>query len=140
MERRFAEQVSADLRTLPVTGSSAAIVELVHGMVVSDADEIEAATDRFVAQGRGQLAACGLEELACAAASRKDRVGAAAALDAAVAAYDRMRAVPDRDRVLARARALGVRRGARRGIGPSTRAGPASPPPSGGSRHWCGTG
>jgi DNA-binding CsgD family transcriptional regulator len=113
MERRLAEQVAGDLASMPFAAPE--VVGLVHGMIVSDADEIELAATRFAADGRRFLAACGWEELACAAAAGKDRVRAASALDAAVVAYEQLRAVPDRDRVLARARALGVRRGAREG-------------------------
>jgi DNA-binding CsgD family transcriptional regulator len=53
------------------------------------------------------------EELACAAAAAADKDRAAVALDAAVAGYQRMGAVPDRDRALGRARAVGLRRGPR---------------------------
>ena len=113
MERRLAEQVAGDLTAMPL--ATAEVVALVHGMITSDPDEIDFAATRFEAAGRRYLAACGWEELACAAAARKDKARAATALDAAVAGYERMRAVPDRDRALARARALGVRRGAREG-------------------------
>ena len=115
MERRLAEQVAGDLRSMPAAVAVPAMVGLVHGMVTSDPDEIEAAAGRFAAEGRRHLAACGWEELACAAAAGKDRARAASALDAAVVTYEQMQAVPDRDRALARARALGVRRGAREG-------------------------
>ena len=65
--------------------------------------------------GAGRLAAEAFarEELACAAAAAGDRDRAAAALDAALDRYQRMGAVPDRARALARARALGIRRGSR---------------------------
>ena len=65
--------------------------------------------------GTGRLAAEAFarEELACAAAAAGDRDRAAAALDAALAGYQRIGAVPDRDRALARTRALGIRRGSR---------------------------
>jgi DNA-binding CsgD family transcriptional regulator len=43
----------------------------------------------------------------------RDRDRAATALDSALTEYQRMGAVPDRDRALGRLRALGVRRGSR---------------------------
>jgi DNA-binding CsgD family transcriptional regulator len=113
MERRLAEQVAGDLASMSF--GTPEVVGLVHGMIASEPDQIELAATRFAATGRRYLAACGWEELACAAAARKDKARAAAGLDAAVTAYDLMGAVPDRDRALARARALGVRRGAREG-------------------------
>jgi DNA-binding NarL/FixJ family response regulator len=65
--------------------------------------------------GAGRLAAEAFarEELACTAAAAGDRDRATAALDMALAGYQRMGAVPDRDRALGRLRALGIRRGSR---------------------------
>jgi DNA-binding CsgD family transcriptional regulator len=54
-----------------------------------------------------------INALTCAAAAAGDKDRAALALDAALAGYQRMGAVPDRDRALGRARAVGLRRGPR---------------------------
>ena len=88
---------------------------LVVGMVTSSVDDIDAAATEFASTGRGTLACFAHEELACAAAASGDKDRALVALDAALAGYQRMRAVPDRDRALARMRALGIRRGPREG-------------------------
>jgi len=71
------------------------------------------AADGFAADGRGMAEAFAREELACAAGAAGDKDRAALALDAALAGYQRMRAVPDADRALGRARAVGLRRGSR---------------------------
>jgi DNA-binding CsgD family transcriptional regulator len=82
-------------------------------MIAADPAAIEAAAAELAAAGRLTTEAFAREELACAAAATGDRDRAAAALDAAVAEYQRMGAVPDRDRALGRLRALGLRRGSR---------------------------
>jgi DNA-binding CsgD family transcriptional regulator len=89
------------------------VAALVHGMLTADPDEIEAAAAGFAADDRGTIEAFAREELACAAAAAGAKDRAAVALDAALAGYQRMRAVPDSDRVLGRARAVGLRRGSR---------------------------
>jgi DNA-binding NarL/FixJ family response regulator len=80
-------------------------------MLAADPDAIEDAAADLAAAGRRTAEAFAREELACAAAGDRDR--AAAALDTALAGYQRLGAVPDRDRALARTRALGLRRGSR---------------------------
>ena len=109
MHRRLAGQIIGGLSAI----SSASVAALVHGMLTADPDEIEAAASQFAADGRLTAEAFAREELACAAAAAADKDRAAVALDAAVAGYQRMGAVPDRDRALGRARAVGLRRGPR---------------------------
>jgi DNA-binding NarL/FixJ family response regulator len=106
MDRPLAEQIRSDVPRLCPAGVSL----LVGGMLGSDPDAIEEAAAALGADGRLVAEAFAREELACAAAAAGDRDRAAAALDAALAGYLRVRAVPDRDRALARLRALGVRR------------------------------
>ena len=89
------------------------VSRLVHGMLDADPDAIEEAAAELAGAGRLTAEAFAREELACAAAAAGDRDRAAAALDAALAGYQRIGAVPDRDRALARTRALGMRRGSR---------------------------
>jgi DNA-binding CsgD family transcriptional regulator len=82
-------------------------------MLAADPDAIAATAAEFAQAGRLTAEAFAREELACAAAAAGDRDRAAAALEAALAAYRRMGAIPDRDRALGRLRALGLRRGSR---------------------------
>jgi DNA-binding CsgD family transcriptional regulator len=89
------------------------VSRLVRGMLDADADAIEAAAMELAGSGRLGSEAFAREELACAAAAAGDRGRAAVAMDAALAGYQRMGAVPDRDRALGRMRALGIRRGSR---------------------------
>jgi len=109
MHRRLADQLIGGVSFI----SSASVAAQVHGMLTADPDEIEAAADGFAADGRGTAEAFAREELACAAAAAGDKDRAALALDAALAGYQRMGAVPDADRALGRARAVGLRRGSR---------------------------
>jgi DNA-binding CsgD family transcriptional regulator len=109
MDRFLANQIGDDASALrPPT-----LARLVHGMLDTDPDAIEETASQLAGAGRLAAEAFAREELACAAAAGGDRDRAAAALDAALAGYQRMGAVPDRDRALARTRALGVRRGSR---------------------------
>jgi DNA-binding NarL/FixJ family response regulator len=82
-------------------------------MLGADPDMIEASATELAEAGRLTAEAFAREELAAAAATAGDRGRAAAALDVALAGYQRMGAVPDRDRALGRLRALGLRRGSR---------------------------
>jgi DNA-binding NarL/FixJ family response regulator len=109
MDRWLAGQVRGDVPAL----CPPEIARLVSGMLDADPDAIEDAATQLGAAGRLTAEAFAREELACAAAAAADRDRAAAALDAALAGYERMGAVPDRDRALARTRALGLRRGSR---------------------------
>jgi DNA-binding CsgD family transcriptional regulator len=109
MHRRLADQLIGGISFI----SSASVAAQVHGMLTADPDEIEVAADGFAADGRGMAEAFAREELACAAGAAGDKDRAALALDAALAGYQRMRAVPDADRALGRARAVGLRRGSR---------------------------
>jgi DNA-binding CsgD family transcriptional regulator len=109
MHRRLADQIIGGLSAI----SSSGVAGLVHGMLTADPDEIEVAATGFAAAGRLTAEAFAREELACAAAAAGDKNRAAIALEAALAGYQRMGAVPDRDRALARARAVGLRRGPR---------------------------
>jgi len=109
MDRRLAGQLGNDVPAMCPPGVS----RLVHGMLHADPDAIEEAAAELAGAGRLEAESFAREELACAAATAGDRDRAAAALDAALAGYQRMGAVPDRDRALGRARALGIRRGSR---------------------------
>ena len=109
MDRRLADQIRGDVATL----CPPEIARLVDGMLDADPDAIEDAATQLAGAGRLAAEAFAREELACAAAATGDRDRAAAAMDAALAGYQRMGAVPDRDRALARTRALGIRRGSR---------------------------
>ncbi len=90
-----------------------AVARLVAGMIAADPDAIEDAAAQLAGAGRHTAEAFAREELGCAAAATGDRERAAAALDAALAGYQRMGAVADQDRALARMRALGIRRSSR---------------------------
>ena len=109
MDRRLAGQVVEDVSSLCPPDVSG----LVRGMIAADPDAIEAAAAELAGAGRLTVEAFAREELACAAAAAGDRDRAVAALDAALTGYQRMGAVPDRDRALGRLRALGIRRGSR---------------------------
>ena len=109
MDRRLAAQIGDDAPT-PCPPD---VSRLVHGMLDADPDAIEETASQLGGAGRLAAEAFAREELACAAAAAGDRGRAAAALDAALAGYQRMGAAPDRDRALARTRALGLRRGSR---------------------------
>jgi DNA-binding NarL/FixJ family response regulator len=110
MDRRLADQLRKDVSALCRPDVS----RLVDGTLTADPDAIEEAAKELAAAGRLTAEAFAREELACAAAAAGDRNRAVAALDAALAGYQRLGAVPDRDRVLARTRALGIRRGPRK--------------------------
>jgi len=109
MDRRLAGQVGDDAASL----CTPEVAGLVHGMLAADPDAIEDAAGQLTAAGRLTAEAFAREELACAAATTGDRERAAAALDGALDGYQRLGAVTDRDRALARTRALGLRRSSR---------------------------
>ena len=109
MDRRLADQVEASVPAICSPG----VAHLVHGMLTAEPDEIGEAAAEFAGAGRLMAEAFAREELACAVAAAGDRHRAAVALEAALAGYQRMGAVPDSDRALGRARALGLRRGSR---------------------------
>jgi DNA-binding CsgD family transcriptional regulator len=109
MDRRLADQLGEEVPAL----CPPSVARLVHGTLAADPDAIGDAAAELAGAGRLTAEAFAREELACAAAATGDRDRAAEALDAALAGYQRMGAVPDRDRALARTRALGVRRGSR---------------------------
>jgi DNA-binding CsgD family transcriptional regulator/tetratricopeptide (TPR) repeat protein len=109
MDRGLAAQVGGDVAGLCPPGVS----RLVRGMLAADPDAIGESAAEFAGAGRLTTEAFAREELACAAAAAGDRDRAVAALEAALAGYRRMGAVPDRDRALSRLRTLGVRRGSR---------------------------
>ena len=89
------------------------VSRLVRGMLGADPDALGDSAAELAAAGRLGAEAFAREELACAAAAARDRDRASAALDAALTGYQRMGAVVDRDRALARARALGIGRRSR---------------------------
>jgi DNA-binding CsgD family transcriptional regulator len=108
---RIAAQVSAlDVSGCPAT---APVVDLVVGMSTGDADRIEHAATRFRDYGAQLPATRSWEESACAAAAAGDRDRARQRLELAVTGYEAMGAVRDLDRLLGRARNLGLRRGPR---------------------------
>jgi len=109
MDRFLAGRVAEDVTAL----CPAAVSRLVHGIIGADPDALGEAAAELTQAGRLTAAAFATEELACAAAASGDRDRAVAALDTALAGYQRIGAVPDRDRALGRMRALGVRRGSR---------------------------
>ena len=109
MDRRLVGQIGDHVSALCPPDVS----RLVHGMITADPDAIEAAAAQLAGTGHRAAEAFAREEAACAAAAAGDRDRAAAALETALAGYRRMGAVADRDRALARMRALGIRRGSR---------------------------
>jgi DNA-binding CsgD family transcriptional regulator len=109
MDRRLAGQIGDDAPTLCPPD----VARLVYGMLDADPDVIEEAACEFAGAGRLTAETFAHEELACAAAAAGNRDRAANALEAALAGYQRMGAIPDRDRALARTRALGIRRSSR---------------------------
>jgi len=109
MDRRLVGQIRDEVPALCPPDVS----RLVHGMITADPEAIDAAAAEFAGTGRLAVEAFAREEAACAAAAHGERDRAAAALETALAGYRRMGAVPDRDRALARMRALGIRRGPR---------------------------
>jgi DNA-binding CsgD family transcriptional regulator len=109
MDRRLADQVGHDVPGLCPPGTA----RLVHGILGADPDAIGEAAAELAGTGRHAAEAFAREELACAAATARDRDRAVAALEAALAGYQRLGAQPDRDRALGRMRALGIRRGSR---------------------------
>jgi DNA-binding CsgD family transcriptional regulator len=109
MDQRLVGQLRDDGAALAVPE----LGQLVRGTIDTDPDGIEAAAGALAAAGRRTLEALAREELACAAAAAGDRDRATRALEAALTGYQRMGAVADRDRAVARVRALGIRRGPR---------------------------
>jgi DNA-binding NarL/FixJ family response regulator len=109
MNRRLAREIEQDLPALCPPEVSL----LARGMLAADPDMVGAAADDLARSGRLTAEAFAREELACAAAASGDRDRAEAALDAALNGYRQMAAIPDRDRALARMRALGIRRSSR---------------------------
>lgn len=107
------EQVVRDIERLPPANRPPGVLELVHGAARSDRLEIVRARSAFAERGFLGRVVHAEEELACAAAAAGDRVAAVAAMEDAIAGYERMRSTVDRDRLLARMRALGIRRGSR---------------------------
>jgi DNA-binding NarL/FixJ family response regulator len=109
MNRRLADQISQDVPAL----CPPEISLLVRGMLAADPDMIGEAADGLAGTRRLTAETFAREELACAAATAGDRPRADTALEAALTSYQRIGAIPDRDRALARMRALGIRRSSR---------------------------
>ena len=107
------DQVVQDVERLPAEQRSPGVLELVRGSARADSAEIERARAAFTAHGNLSRIPHAQEELACAAATSGDRARAVAAMEQAVAGYERLRSSVDRDRLLARVRSLGIRRGSR---------------------------
>ena len=112
-DRRLAEQIAADLESVPCPAGLAGVNHLVHGMTARNADDIAAGAALLSRAGQDVLEAYAWEELADAAASSGDHGRAVHALDLALAGFRRFGAVKDTDRALARLRSRGVRRGSR---------------------------
>ncbi|HEY2278551.1 MAG TPA: LuxR C-terminal-related transcriptional regulator [Streptosporangiaceae bacterium] len=109
MDRRLVGQIGDEAAALCPPDTAC----LVRGMLSADPDAIDEAVTELARAGRGTAEVTAREELACAAAAAGDKERAVAALEAALAGYQHMGAVTDRDRALARARALGIRRSSR---------------------------
>jgi len=107
------EQVITDIERLPPRQRAPGLLELIRGAARSDPAQIRQAHAAFVARGLHCRAWHAQEELACALAAAGDRAGAVAAMEDAIAGYDRVRSIVDRDRLLSRMRLLGIRRGSR---------------------------
>lgn len=107
------EQVLRDVERLPSHHRPPGVLELIRGAVRSDPGEIRSAHAVFAARGLSPRAWQAQEELACALAATGDRAAAVVAMEEALAGYERIRATVDRDRLLARLRSLGIRRGSR---------------------------
>ncbi|WP_420121966.1 LuxR C-terminal-related transcriptional regulator [Nakamurella sp.] len=107
------EQVVADVERIAPSECSPGVLDMVCGIARADPVRIRRAHEVFAARGYVGRSWQALDELACALAAAGDRPGAVAAMEAAVAGYEQVRAVVDRDRLLARMRLLGVRRGSR---------------------------
>ena len=107
------EQVVEDVRRLDPRHRPPGVLEFIRGAVRSDLADLERADRAFRDRGRINRVLHTQEELACAAAAGGDRARAVAAMEEALAGYERVRATVDRDRLLARLRRLGVRRGSR---------------------------
>jgi DNA-binding CsgD family transcriptional regulator len=110
MDRRLAGQIYQDVPAV----CPPAVSLLVRGMIDADPGAIGEAADQLGNAGRLTAEAFAREELACAVAAAGDQDRASAVLDLALTAYQRLGAVPDQDRALARARVLGVRRSSRK--------------------------
>lgn len=108
------ERVADRLAGLDVSGCPAVapVVDQVAGMCRADAERLAAAARAFEGYGVHLLATYAWEEAACAAATTRPDL-ARDPLERAVAGYQRMGALSDRDRLLGRARRLGLRRGPR---------------------------
>src|SRR6201996_2522321 len=109
MDRRLAGQIGDEGAALCPAGTP----PLIQGLPAADPDAIEEAAAELGRAGRGSAEAAAREELACAAAAAGDKERAVVALEVALASYRDMGAITDRDRALARARALGIRRSSR---------------------------
>jgi DNA-binding CsgD family transcriptional regulator len=107
------EQVVEDVRRLDPRHRPPGVLEFIRGAVRSDLADLERADRAFRDRGLTNRVLLTQEELACAAAAHGDRARAVAAMEEALAGYERVRATVDRDRLLARLRRLGVRRGSR---------------------------
>lgn len=107
------DQVVADLERIPPAERSPGVLDLVRGIAGADPAGIRRAHAALAARGYVGRAWQAQDELACALAAAGDRPGAIAAMEEAITGYERTRAVVDRDRLLARMRLLGVRRGSR---------------------------
>ena len=110
---RLVDQVVQDVERLPVHQQPPGLLGLVRGAARADPVELRSAYEALAGRGFHGRARQAQEELACALAASGDRVGAVAAMEEAIAGYAQMRSIVDRDRLLARMRALGIRRGSR---------------------------
>jgi DNA-binding CsgD family transcriptional regulator len=119
-QRRLAHQLADDVRGdladaeagrrgIEPTVLLRGMALLLQGMAEDAAESLDAAAELFERQGWAWLRLQALEELA--ASGSAGRVRARAAAEAALSGYERIGARVDRDRLLARTRGLGARRG-----------------------------
>ena len=113
LDRRLADAVNRDVQSMPVPQGAEAIPLLIGGAFAADPERLAAAVEALNDAGRTMIATVATEELAYAWAVAGDRKRAADRLNEAVAGFERMGALPDRDRALARCRQLGIRAGTR---------------------------
>ena len=113
LDRRLADAVQRDLNSMTVPQGAEAVPLLVGGAFAADPDRLSTAVDMLTEAGRIMLATFATEELAYAWAVAGERKRATDRLNEAVAGFERMGALPDRDRALARCRQLGIRAGTR---------------------------
>jgi DNA-binding CsgD family transcriptional regulator len=115
LERGLLERVATQMEQLhaPEAALAAPVRTLTAGLAHGHGAAAGSAAQALEELGFALAAAYAWEECACLHAAAGDRERAAAATDRAVSTYEAIGATTDRGRLLARLRALGVRRGPR---------------------------